>query len=376
MKIGIDCRMMGLKHAGIGRYVENLVTELLKIDKDNEYILFARKDFTQREEFASPRVKIMVADAPHYSLEEQFLLPALIARQKVDLMHFPHFNVPIFYPGPFVVTIHDLIKHASRGMATTTRNPLVYWLKYLGYKTVFGLAVRRANKILVPSNFIKEQLVKEYGLRTDKVMVTYEGVDLKIPNSNPPAGGQILEKYKIQKPYLLYVGSVYPHKNIERLIEAVKSLQTTDCRLQLVVVCSRSVFWEKLKEKIRGMKAEDEVNLVGFVADEELSVLYQEAETFVFPSLSEGFGLPGLEAMAQGTPVVASDIPVFREIYGVAAEYFNPLVFQDMAEKIRLVMEDKKRREKLVKEGQKQIKKYSWQRMASETLLVYNTALR
>ncbi|HUW24320.1 MAG TPA: glycosyltransferase family 1 protein [Patescibacteria group bacterium] len=373
MRIGIDCRMMGLKHAGIGRYVENLVTELLKTDKDNEYILFTRKEFTPKAEFASPNVKLVVAEASHYSLKEQFLLPGLIAKEKVDLMHFPHFNVPVFYFGRFVVTIHDLIKHTSRGAATTTKNPLIYWLKYLGYKVVFGLTVKRASRILVPSQSVKNELARQYGLEAEKIVVTYEGVDKGIKSIKSE---DVLKKYHIEKPFLLYVGSVYPHKNVERLIEAVKSLWLMDFRLQLVIVCARSVFWEKLKKKIQEVRAENEVNLVGFVPEEELTVLLRGTQVFVFPSLSEGFGLPGLEAMAQGTPVVASKIPVFQEIYKEAAVYFNPLDSGDMADKIKLVISDKNLQEKMKKQGSELVKGYSWEKMASETLLVYNNALR
>ncbi len=371
MKIGIDCRMMGLKHAGIGRYVENLVTELLKIDRENEYVLFTRKEFTQKTRFQYPNVKFVAAEIPHYSLREQFLLPGLIAREKVELMHFPHFNVPIFYSGRFVITVHDLIKHTSRGMATTTRNPLIYWLKYLGYKVVFGLAVRRASRILVPSRYVKSELAGEYHLPLEKIVVSYEGVDTKISNFK-----EALKKYNIKKPYLLYVGSVYPHKNIERLVEAARSLQPTDYSLQLVIVCGRSVFWEKLKKKIEEMGAEEIVNLVGFVPDEELSTIYRQAEAFIFPSLSEGFGLPGLEAMAQGTPVAASDIPVFREIYKEAAIYFNPLSPADMADKIKKLLQDKELRQRLKRQGSELAEGYSWKKMASETLLGYNQALK
>ncbi len=369
MKIGIDCRMMGLKHAGIGRYVENLVTEVLKIDKDNEYVLFTRKEFTQKTQFQNHRVRFVVAEIPHYSLKEQFLMPALIAKEKVDLMHFPHFNVPVFYSGRFVVTIHDLIKHVSRGMATTTKNPLIYWLKYLGYKLVFGLSVRRASRILVPSQYVKSELAREYHLPLKKIVVSYEGVAEKIKSSLEAK--TVLSQYQIRKPFLLYVGSVYPHKNIERLIEAVKILG-----IDLIIVCSRSVFWERLKKTIRQMKAEKLVNLAGFVPNEELAVLYQQASAFVFPSLSEGFGLPPLEAMSQGVPAIVSDIPVFREIYQEAAVFFDPFNPKDIAEKIKLVISNKKIREKMVKKGLEQVKKYSWKKMASETLLVYNSALR
>ncbi len=367
MKIGIDCRMYGLKHAGIGRYVLSLVENLLVLDKENEYVLFMRKEFEEIKSVGRrTKFKIIEVDAAHYSLKEQLLFPFFLYKEKLDLVHFPHFNVPVFYFGKYVVTIHDLIKHTSRGIATTTRSGLVYWPKYFGYKLVFWLAVKRAAMTLVPSRFVKEELVKQYHLDPGKVRVTYEGVDTKISNKT-----QILEKYKIQEPYLLYVGSVYPHKNIENLIEAVKIL-----KINLVIVCGRSVFWERLKKKVGEMGAGEIVNLVGFVPDEELSMIYQQAEAFVFPSLSEGFGLPGLEAMVQGTPVAASDIPVFREIYKNAAIYFNPLSSADMADKIKKLLQDKELQQRLKKRGLELAEGYSWKKMASETLLGYNQALK
>ncbi|HNP89533.1 MAG: GDP-mannose:cellobiosyl-diphosphopolyprenol alpha-mannosyltransferase [Microgenomates group bacterium ADurb.Bin219] len=433
MKIGIDCRMIGLENAGIGRYVQNLVNELSKIDKNNVYVLFVRKNFLTKissnsqspslcQSFggqAVSNIKYVAAEARHYSLKEQVLMPYLIRKEKIDLMHFPHFNVPVFYFGDYVLTIHDLIKHFSRGRSTTTKNYLFYWLKYLGYLIVFRLAVKRAKNILVPSKTVSLQLRKAYGIPESKVVVTYEGAESKQKATSlkdSPKGAneklkveEVLEKYKIKKPYLLYVGSVYPHKNIPNLIRAVTILNesaTSDRRLavsgqsfassealsqdgpttnhqppitnhqpsvNLVIVCARNIFWERLQKEVKNQKAENFVKMVGFVPDEELKLLYREAEVFVFPSLSEGFGLPGLEAMAAGVPVLASDIPVFREIYREAASYFNPIDSQEMAEKIKDLLIDKKKQNTLRKEGFKICDKYSWKKMAEQTLKIYQS---
>lgn len=378
MKIGIDCRMYGLKHAGIGRYVENLVEELLKIDSANEYVIFVQKDFSTQ----NSKLKTITTNVPHYSIKEQLLMPGIIAKEKVDLMHFPHFNVPVFYRGKYVVTIHDLIKHSSRGAATTTRSSWLYWLKYLGYRFVFTRAVKKAEKIITPSKFVKDEIIKEYGVNPDKIVVAYEGVDNKLKGAKSITGikgiAGILEKYEIKKPFLLYVGSVYPHKNIERLIEAVKILNqllTTNHQppTTLVVVCARNVFSERLHNKIVQMGAQDFVNFAGFVPDNDLSILYKEAEAFVFPTLSEGFGLPGLEAMSAGCPVACSDIAVLKEIYGDAAIYFDPLNTEQMAKRILEIICDRGRRNGLVEKGKKQVEKYSWSKMASEILKVYSS---
>ena len=392
MKIGIDCRMYGPKHTGIGRYVQNLVENLLEIDKENSYVLFVKDDRTEEIEnlkikysfkIDNLKLKIIPSKVQHYSFKEQVALPVLIRKEKLDLMHFPHFNVPVFYRGKYIVTIHDLIKHSSRGMTTTTRSSWFYWLKYLGYKLVFSQAVKKAKKIITPSQFVKDEVVMEYKVNPEKVVVAYEGVDEKLKAKSEERKTMVqnlklLERYEIKKPYLLYVGSVYPHKNVERLIEAVKLLNnkylTSDIlHITLVIVCARNVFGERLRNKVVQMEAQEFVTLAGFVPDEDLAVLYRQAEAFVFPTLSEGFGLPGLEAMEAGCPVICSNIPVLREVYGEAAVYFNPLDTKDIAKKILEVMGQKDKRDNLREEREKQVRKYSWSKMAKETLSVYQS---
>ena len=384
--------MYGPKHTGIGRYVQNLVENLLEIDKENSYVLFVKDDRTEEIEnlkikysfkIDNLKLKIIPSKVQHYSFKEQVALPVLIRKEKLDLMHFPHFNVPVFYRGKYIVTIHDLIKHSSRGMTTTTRSSWFYWLKYLGYKLVFSQAVKKAKKIITPSQFVKDEVVMEYKVNPEKVVVAYEGVDEKLKAKSEERKTMVqnlklLERYEIKKPYLLYVGSVYPHKNVERLIEAVKLLNnkylTSDIlHITLVIVCARNVFSERLRNKVVQMEAQEFVNLAGFVPDEDLAVLYKEAEAFVFPPLLEGFGLPGLEAMSVGCPVLCSNIPVLREVYGEAALYFDPLNPEEMAKKMVEVIDQKGKRDKMAEKGKRQAEKYSWSKMAKEILKVYSS---
>jgi len=168
MKIAIDARMYGLEHAGIGRYVMNLIDQLQTQDRKNEYFVLLRQNYFQTLKFKNKKFKKVLADFSHYSWQEQVFLPLLLLKLKPDLTHFPHFNAPFFWWGKQVMTIHDLIKHQSRGLQTTTRTPLFYWGKYLVYRVLFWLVTQRAAKIIVPSQWVKKQL----GLK--KVVVIYE----------------------------------------------------------------------------------------------------------------------------------------------------------------------------------------------------------
>jgi len=381
LRILIDCRFWGTKHTGLGRYTENLVTNLLKIDKKNEYILLSSsKNNIIIEQYGN--ITVLPVNAAYYSLKEQLVLPKLIHKLKPDLIHFPHFNVPILTNFPFVVTIHDLIKHHSRGRETTTHQALFYWTKFLGYKLVFRKAVYKAKKIIVPSNFVKRELKKIYHLPEENIKVVYEGVSNKFKINPPSLSWRSGEKLKIgkqklkilkkiKKPYLLYVGNLYPHKNIRRLILAIKLLNQFR-RINLVIVCGRDVFWRRIKNAAVEFKAEKFISLPGFAADKDLAVLYAQAEAFVSPSLIEGFGLPGLEAMVLGCPVICSNIPTFKEIYGKSAYYFNPRDIDDIKDKILHVLNFSfRKRQVMIKKGLFQASKYSWQECAQETLEVY-----
>lgn len=175
MRIVIDARFYGLENAGLGRYTINLINELQKLDGQNDYLVLLRKKYFDRLNFNSNWKKILV-DIHHYSLAEQIKLPKLIEDLKPDLVHFLHFNVPVFYKGKFIVTIHDLLMHKQRGLEATTLTPSRYFLKRLGYKLVFRNAVKKALKVIVPSQAVKDEVSYYYKLDPEKVIVTYEGI--------------------------------------------------------------------------------------------------------------------------------------------------------------------------------------------------------
>lgn len=363
----IDARLYGLENAGLGRYVMNLLKYLSETDSKNEYILLLRKKYFDRLKLP-PRFTGVLAEFRHYSLAEQVLLPALILKHKPDLVHFPHFNVPLFCPVPFVVTIHDILMHRQKGLDATTLSPVLYYFKRLGYSGVFRRAVTASGAVIVPSNFVKKEIVDYYKVDPDKVRVTYEGVDVLAGDKKPKVPGL----------YFIYSGNAYPHKNLKRLVEAIIELNlTTKERVYLLIASTRSVFTRRLEELIDKSNAGRFVKLLGFVPDEELGALYKHSLGFVFPSLSEGFGLPGLEAMNAGALSLVSDIPVFREVYKDAAIYFNPYDFSSIAKAMKEVVGmSKEERVKRIESGQNFIKRYSWRKMAEETLKIYASSYR
>jgi len=376
MRIGIDARFLGPKGKGLGRYTQKLIENLEKIDSQNQYVIFLRKENWDEYEPKSLRFKKVLADYRWYSLAEQIAMPSKIYREKVDLMHFPHFNVPVFYFGPFVVTIHDLILRRFPTRRASTLNPPIYLLKNFAYRLVIWLAIKRAKKIIAVSNYTKDDILRFFKVKPEKIEVIYEGTTQLAWRNSFVANSKILEKYKIGKPYLLYVGNAYPHKNLERLIEAFKILiRTYQKNLQLVLVGEEDYFYRRLKKLVsivfESPREKQEIIFTDFVSDEELTDLYQNAALYVFSSLCEGFGLPPLEAMAHGIPVVSSCATCLPEVLGDAAVYFDAGSAQDIAEKINNVLGDKSLTEKLIAAGYEQIKKYSWRKMAEEMLETY-----
>ncbi|HEB13811.1 MAG TPA: glycosyltransferase family 1 protein [candidate division WWE3 bacterium] len=387
MRIGIDARFLGPQGIGIGRYTQELVENLEKVDgstssprgKKNEYVIFLRKENFDLYRPKSKNFKKVLADVHWYTLKEQIVLPSIFSREDLDLLHVPHFNAPMFYWGKTVITIHDLIKHEHGGESATTLIYPIYLIKQFGYRFVIARASKKARAIITPSNFVKEKVVKTFKIDPKKIYVTYESGTLSGKERTREEKGveEVLGKYKITKPYFLYVGNVYPYKNVGRLLDAIKILNEEKGKgVQLVLVGARDVFRQRLEREIVEKGVLKYVVLTGYVTDADLIDLYKEAEAHVQPSLSEGFGLTSVEAMSLGAPVVQSDASCLPEVAGDAALYFDPYNPSDMAEKLAKVLGNKKLRESLSKKGLKRAKDFSWERMAKETLEVYKSAVR
>jgi len=341
MRIGIDARL--LEETGVGRYIRNLIGEISELDKKNEYAVFLSKKSYAQCILPNSRWKKVLADVRWHTLKEQWIMPRLFRSANLDLVHIPYHNPPIFYSGPMIVTIHDLtILHFNTGKATTLPQPL-YQLKRLGYWVELCIGLKKSRRIIAVSETTKRELIDHFRVPARKIIVTYEGVNMKRSDT----------RALIDAPYLLYVGNAYPHKNLENLIAATQKLKK-----KLVLVGNDDFFYRRLRSKMS-----DNVVFFGPASDEKLSNLYQHADALVSPSLMEGFGLPALEALSFGCPVLASNIPIFHEILGEYASYFNPTDPKSIAKAVSGIQKKRIPPDFFAR--------YSWQHMASETLQIY-----
>ena len=378
MRIGIDARFFGPLGKGLGRYTQKLIENLEKEDAQNEYFVFLRRENFDEYQPQNKNFHKVLADYRWYTFAEQIMMPFALWRHKLDLVHFPHFNVPVFYPGKFLITIHDLILIHFPTIRGTTLHPLFYKFKYLAYKITISLAIRRAQKVIAVSRFTKKDILKNYKVNPVKMEMIYEACDdFCLIGSGDSK--ELLKKYNlidshgIIKPYIIYIGNVYPHKNPENLAlgyALAKKEKFTD--LQLVFVGGEDYFYCRLKKFIQDNNVPDVV-FAGRLNDGELSTVLRSAILYGRPSLYEGFELPPLEAMACGVPVICSDRECAREILGSAPYYFNPHDPKSAKEAIERVLTDVDLRQDMVKKGYAQAKKYSWKKMAKEILEIYKS---
>ncbi len=362
MRIGIDARFAGPVGRGLGRYTAELLRHLALLDPADEFVVFTRRD-NQECVPDHARFRRALADFPWYSIAEQLKFPALIRQARVDLMHFPHFNVPVLSRAPFVVTIHDLILRRFPTHAASTRSRVAYAIKRIGYHAVIGAAVRRAANIIAVSNFTAGEIADAWPSVRKKVRIVSEGVShLSVP-SEP--GAVVLGRYGIAFPYFLYVGSCYPHKNVEGLLAAYRRLREIEPDPPALVIAGSP---DRFSEQILGAVRRDgpaHVRFIGFVPDAELAALYREAVAYVCPSRYEGFGLPPLEALALGARVVAHRATALPEVLGDAALFTDACDPHRFAADLRRVWRDPPQR------GAFDPTRFSWRAAAQASYAVY-----
>ncbi len=370
MRIGIDARFFGPRTGGggLGRYVAELVTHLQQIDRVNEYVLFLRQENFHDCVITNSNFSKRLVDIPWYSLAEQRYLPREIAAAKVDVMHIPHWNVPLFIKTPFIVTIHDLILLEDPASAhATTRGSLVHGVKYLGFRFVLENAIHRSRHIITVSEATKRATLRHFRIRPDKISVVHNGV-----TPPPVGGGVVLRNLGVVEPYILAVGNHYPHKNLATLIRAFAAVHKARPDSSLVLAGRVDAFTKNLKQEARtaGLP-ESAVRFVDLPTDETIGALYRHAALLAYPSKIEGFGLPPLEAMHCGTPVMASDIPVLRELLGEAAKFVDPDAEEDMVQVMMDALDNPAELATMAELGKQQAAKYNWANTAKQTLEAY-----
>lgn len=368
MRIGIDARLY--TQTGVGRYIQNIIYELGLIDKKNEYVVYLRSQEYNKMKLPNSRWTKKTVDLPWHSLKEQILMPLLLLQDNLDIAHFPYFNVPIFYPKKYLLTIHDLIvDHFDTGKASTL--PLfLYHIKRIGYKIIMKLGISRSSMITSISNSTKKEIIEHYNINPDKIVITYDSLDRnfdKVVDKSRPINNYFKNRY------ILYVGNAYPHKNLENLFMAFKIVLNDFPNLKLVLTGDDNFFYPIFKKKAIKSGLGKNIIFFGEANDEELFALYKFAEFTIFPSLMEGFGLPNFESIRCGKLVAVSDIPVFREIWTDSLIYFNPYNCFDIANKIISILDLKPDQYVMkVKKAMKILDNYSWKKSALTTLAVYN----
>lgn len=347
-----------------GRYVERLLTHLEKIDDRNKYtVLVPSKDIRYWKP-KNPNFTIKVADHDNFSIGEQIGFCLMLTRLNPDLVHFCMPQQPVLYTGKRVTTFHDLTLLRTYN---SDKNWLVYHIKQFIGRFVFWWVAQASKHLIVPTKFVRDDLAKFSGVSKSKITVTYEAAEMTSSK---------VEFYDVPfKKFILYVGAQSDYKNIKRLGDAHQKLLEKHPDLGLVLVGKMSEM-HKRNEKYFKDKDYKNIHFTGFVKDSELNWLYANTSAYVFPSISEGFGLPALEAMTHNVPVASSNTTCLPEVYGDAAIYFNPLDTNEMAEKIDAVLTNKKLRKDMIEKGHQQVKKYSWERMAKQTLDIYNEVLK
>jgi glycosyltransferase involved in cell wall biosynthesis len=368
MKIVIDGRM--LYWTGVGRYTKALLDHLALIDKTNDYVVITRNQDRHLWKPASDSFRQICVDINPYTLGEQTRLTGVLNGLNPDLVHFTAANTPMAYRGARVVTVHDLtllFHDTGRGGAAAQA---LRKLKRRPFRTVLARSVRAAETVITPSEYVKKQLETHFHTPREKIRVIPLASDL---NLIPPAP---IERLQLGGPFILFVGTVYPYKNVGLILDAMQLLRTSHPNLRLVLTSRPDFFRDALWVKAQSMELQDRLVFTDFVSDAELVSLYRQAAMYVYPSFSEGFGLQGLEAMTLGLPVLAAQKTSLPEVCGNAADYFDPHNVHDLAKKIDVLLTNPEYASDLVKRGYGRAKLFSWEKMARQTLDVYETAAK
>src|SRR6186713_1393680 len=363
MRVAIDTRK--IHDFGIGTYIRNLLRQLARIDQNTEYILLCREPDLGIAAQLGPNFRGVIEPSPNYSLREQIHVPWVLRRERPDVYHAPHYVLPPAVRCRSVVTIHDCI-HLMFPQYLPNRAAYAY------ARASMWTAARRSDRILTVSEASKRDILHLFNVKPEKIVVVYNAIDehfAAIPSDEHVA--RVRERYQLDHKFVLYVGNIKPHKNLVRLIEAFSQLRRTHDDVKLLIIGDEISKLPALRRAVHRHKLHKHVRFLGYLKDDTLTVLYRLASVFVFPSLYEGFGLPPLEAMASGTPVVTSNVSSLPEVTGDAAVLVDPYDPQAIADGIYQVLTDEQLRRDLRRKGVARAGMFSWEQSVRRIRAIY-----
>lgn len=371
MRIGINARYLQNTYSGITVYLLNLLLNLKRIDTQNEYTLFFGSGKNLPEDIRKFQYNY---DIPGIAANNQLLkimwahlyLPGAIKKRKIDIFHETSFVAPIIKTCPLITTVYDLA-YLYTPESFTCRNRLYF-------KALLAKSIKKSNFIIATSINTKKDIIDNFPHCADKIKVVYGGVDARLkPVTDKEVTAKIKELYKIKKDFILAVSLISPRKNLTALIKAWKLLRTErKLDVQLVISGRKGWLYEEVFKEAASWMPNNDIIFCGHVSDEHLLYLYNAAAVFAYPSLYEGFGLPILEAMACGCPVVSSNTSSMPEVCGDAALLVDPKNISEISQALYKIFSDASLRRDLIKKGFEQAKKFSWQNTAQQTIQAYN----
>jgi glycosyltransferase involved in cell wall biosynthesis len=372
VKIALDIRRM--TEFGVGTYIRNVVRTLGRLDHENKYLLIGTPARVREVGALPPNFHSVPLTAPERSLQGYREFRMTLKRLECDLVHVPNlFSVPRGLPCPYVMTVHDMLEHMSRAHEQSG-----IW-RSLHFQLTRSV-LRGAARIFAVSNFTKTEIEKLFEIPPDRIEVVYNAIDERFLHGHASAADRelIAQRYQVTYPFLLYAGRVSPHKNVVRMIEAFSALKTALERnqiypdLKLIIIGDDLSGNPDLRRTVVRSGVQNDVRFLGFIPIEVLRIFYDEAKIFVFPSLYEGFGLPPLEAMAHGTPVVTSNVSSLPEVVGNAAVLVNPENVFEIMRALHRVLTDQALRDRLKERGYQQTAKFSWETSVRRILDTYH----
>lgn len=357
-RIGIDARLY--YQTGVGVYLRNLIHYLQQMNPpDIEFFIYVLRENTKSIILENPHFKKREVTSRWHSISEQVEFKSVLEQDALDLMHFTYFSYPMLYKGKFIATVHDLTPLVLKTGKASTKNPLIYYIKYLFFKKILSSQIKKSLHVITPTETIKKQLIKKYGDEiATRITPLYEGVDYQLKEATENSD----LKKKFNKPFFIYIGNFYPHKNVEALLKAFVSVNNAT----LILLGPEDYFASRIRQIIKNLSLEDKVLLISRASQSDLVFFYKHALALIHPSLSEGFGLPIVESAYFNLPIIASDIEVFNEVLGDNYIKFEPRDFSDIAKKINDFLKEKK-----VIDYKEMMQKYSFKKMTQETLRLY-----